>query len=101
MDSRAARSIILALVAVLTIAGEAGCRRRAPSNANLSEPSFVPADPKEAQRQSQSLVELGKEFYKNDEDEEAAKRFQQALILDPNNAEAHLRLGMSYGALER
>src|SRR5204863_1278090 len=60
---------------------------------------FTAGDPEQARRQAQSLVEQGKELYKNDEDEKAAKTFEQALTQDPNNGEGHLRLGMAYAAL--
>ena len=43
----------------------------------------------------------GKEQYKNDQDEQAAETFKQVISRDPNNAEAHLRLGMSYAALDK
>src|ERR1041385_5441550 len=54
-----------------------------------------------AKRNAQALVDQAKELYKNDEDQRAAQVLEQAIKLDPDNAEAHLRLGMSYAALDR
>ena len=79
-----------------------GCRRtsKTNSNANSSVVTTAPGS-EEAKRQAQSLVEEGKELYKNDQDEQAVERFKRAINQDPNNAEAHLRLGMSDAALEK
>src|SRR3954469_25925288 len=81
----------------------AGCRRNRAqnSNNNTAYTSSVPGDADEAKRQAQSLVEKGKELYRNDQDEQAVEVFKQAIQNDPNNAEAHLRLGMSYAALDK
>ncbi len=51
--------------------------------------------------QARSLLEKGKELYRNDEDSEAVEAFNQALRLDPNLAEAHFRLGLAYEALNK
>ena len=85
----------------LLIFGVAGCRRRAnPNNANTNSLTTA-SNPEEAKRNAQALVDQAKELYKNDEDQHAAQVLEQAIKLDPNNAEAHLRLGMSYAALDR
>jgi len=78
------------------------CRRQRNlnSNNNSAQGPSVPSDPEEAQRQAQSLVEKGKDLAANYQDEQAVEVFKQAIQNDPNNAEAHLRLGMSYAALE-
>ena len=80
-----------------------GCRRNRTvnSNSNTSSSSSVPSDPEEAKRQAQSLVDKGKDLYRNDQDEQAVEVFKQAIQSDAENAEAHLRLGMSYAALEK
>jgi Flp pilus assembly protein TadD len=81
----------------------AGCRRNrtANSNSNSSQTSSVSGDPEEATRQALALIEKGKQLYGNDQDEQAADAFKQAIQNDPDNAEAHLRLGMSYAALDK
>src|SRR5437879_12798385 len=92
----------LVFAAALFLALTAGaCRKRANnSNANSNLPSGA-GNLEEARRNAQALVDQAKELYKNDEDDRAAQGLEQAVKLDPNNAEAHLRLGMAYAALER
>ena len=88
----------LILVATLMLALTAGaCRKRANSNGNTS--SSTTGNSEQANQQAQSLVEQARELYKNDEDERALEVLKQAIALDANNAEAHLRLGMSLAAL--
>ncbi len=50
---------------------------------------------------ARAYVEKGREFYRNDEDLQAAEAFQQALKLDPELAEAHFRLALAYEALDK
>src|SRR5262249_32673185 len=86
---------------VIVLAASTGCRRNKTANPNTNTGlnSSQSADPEQARRQAQSLVEQGIELYKNDQDEQAAEAFKKAIGQDPSNAEAHLRLGMSYAAL--
>jgi tetratricopeptide (TPR) repeat protein len=86
---------------VFLLAPVAGCRRTPKGGSNVSSTVSTAADAEEAKRQVQSLIEKGKELYKNDQDEQAVGAFKQAINQDPNNAEAHLRLGMSYAALDK
>ena len=86
---------------VFLLAPVAGCRRTPKGGSNVSSTVSTASDPEEAKRQVQSLIEKGKELYKNDQDEQAVETFKQAINQDPNNAEAHLRLGMSYSALDK
>jgi len=51
--------------------------------------------------QAKSLLEKGKEFYRSDEDAQAADAFKQAVNLDPDLPEAHFRLALSYEALNK
>src|SRR5436190_3479377 len=44
-------------------------------------------------------VALGNELYRRDRDEEAVKAYQHALELDPEYAEANLKLGLTYRVL--
>jgi Flp pilus assembly protein TadD len=48
---------------------------------------------------ARELLDKGKEFYRNDQDQEAVASFEEALKLDPDLAEAHFRLGLGYEAL--
>jgi tetratricopeptide (TPR) repeat protein len=93
------RALLILFAALLLLASAGGCRKRT-SNTNANSNSLTAAtNPEEAQRQAQSLVEQARELYKNDEDERALEVLKQAIALDPNHAEAHLRLGMSLAAL--
>jgi len=105
MASRANRiqARIFTCLALAASVSLGGCRRSHNPNTNgsASQNSSVPADSDEAKRQAQTLIDEGKELYRNDQDEQAVEKFKQAIDRDPGNAEAHLRLGMSYGALEK
>jgi Flp pilus assembly protein TadD len=92
--------VCLALAASVSLGG---CRRSHNPNSNslAAQNPAAPADSEEAKRQAQGLIEEGKDLSRNDQDEQAVEKFKQAVDRDPNNAEAHLRLGMSYGALEK
>src|SRR5215471_4846683 len=95
----AAKDLLLVATALTLVIGVCSCRRSnkdANSTGGASSPTL--SDPEQARRQAQTLVEQGKEFYKNDEDEKAAKVLKEALTHDPDNAEAHLRLGMTYAS---
>jgi len=50
------------------------------------------------QSQARVLLEKGKDLYRTDHDSEAAEAFEQAVKIDPDLAEAHFRLGLSYEA---
>ena len=92
--------LIAYLLALGLIFSAGGCRRTPKANSNANNSSGTAAnDPDQAKRQAQSLIKQGKELQDNYQDEQAAEVFKQAVNQDPNNAEAHLRLGMSYAAL--
>lgn len=44
-------------------------------------------------------MEQGKAFYRKDNDEKALEAFKQALNINPELAEAHFRIGLTYDAL--
>jgi tetratricopeptide (TPR) repeat protein len=91
-------------MAVFLVVGNCACRRGSKRNNNANggatslEGESV-AD--KSRREAQALVDQGKELYKNDQDEQAAQNFQEAIRLSPDLAEAHLRLGMAYAALDK
>ena len=95
--------VLAVTVGLFLLAGICACRRGTNKNANTNGggSSSITTDPDQAKREAQTLVDQGKELYKNDEDEKAAEVLKKAISQDPNNAEAHLRLGMAYAALER
>jgi tetratricopeptide (TPR) repeat protein len=98
-----ARKLLVVSAGVFLAVGVCACRRGPNRNANANggSSSAIATDPEQAKRDAQTLVDQGKELYKNDQDEQAAEVLKRAIGQDPNNAEAHLRLGMAYAALER
>jgi tetratricopeptide (TPR) repeat protein len=92
------RSIVIAF-AVLCLALAVGACRRFSKNANAD--GNVGSANGSNEEQAKVLVDEGKELYKNDQDEQAVAAFQKAIRLQPGLAEAHLRLGMAFAALER
>src|ERR1700752_1974560 len=93
------RALLVMFAATVMMVSAGACRKRT-NNSNANSNSLTAAaNSEEAQRQAQSLVEQARELYKNDEDERALEVLKQAITLDPNHAEAHLRLGMSLAAL--
>ena len=87
------------IAGVLLLAFSAACRKGANTNNSNSNVSSVGAGTEQAKQEAQTLVDQARELYKNDEDQKAEEILKQAITLDPNNPEAHLRLGMSYAAL--
>lgn len=49
--------------------------------------------------EARAFLEQGKTYYRKDQDDKAVDAFKQALSLDPELAEAHFRLGLTYDAL--
>ena len=96
-----AKGSLACVAAFLLIFGVEGCRKRGNTNNANSNSLTTAHNPEEAKRNAQALVDQAKELYKNDEDERAVQVLEQAIKLDADNAEAHLRLGMSYAALDR
>jgi tetratricopeptide (TPR) repeat protein len=98
------RNFLVVAMAVFLVAGNCACRRGASrnTNANASAPSSAGESAADkSKREAQALVDQGKEFYKNDQDDQAAHAFQEAIRLSPDLPEAHLRLGMASAALDK
>ena len=53
------------------------------------------------QTEAKSLLEKGKQLYRDDQDTDAVAALEQAVKLDPNLAEAHFRLALGYEALAK
>jgi tetratricopeptide (TPR) repeat protein len=96
-----ARRSLAFIAGFLLIFAVGSCRKHSNTNNANSNALTTANNPEEAKRNAQALVDQAKELYKNDEDERAVQVLEQAIKLDSNNAEAHLRLGMSYAALDR
>src|ERR1043165_9637531 len=91
-----AKGSLACIATFLLIFAVGACRRRANTKNGKANSLTTSSNPEEARRNAQTLVDQAKDLYKNDEVERAAQVLEQAIKLDPNNAEAHLRLGMSY-----
>lgn len=87
--------LILLAFALLT---QIGCRRQLGNEAAEANETVQTADLQDGSH-ARTLLAQGKQFYQNDQDEKAIEAFKQALKLDPDLAEAHFRLGLTYGAL--
>ena len=100
---RRTRTLVVLTAAIVLATGNFACRRGSNKNTNSSggAQSSGEAETERSKREAQTLIDQGKELYKNDQDEQAAETFQQAIRLSPDFAEAHLRLGMAYAALEK
>ncbi|HEX5887758.1 MAG TPA: tetratricopeptide repeat protein [Pyrinomonadaceae bacterium] len=79
-----------------------GCNRSGQQATNNSAgPAAVSNGLAGDRNRARELLEKGKQLYRDDQDEEAVKAFQEALKLDPDLAEAHFRLGLAYEALAK
>ncbi len=89
--------VIIAFVSLLVI--YAGCSRK-PRPGTETTPYSGNVDSVESNRaEAVAALAKGKEHYRNDEDTQALEAFQQAIKLNPEFAEAHFRLGLTYDAL--
>jgi tetratricopeptide (TPR) repeat protein len=89
---------ILLTIAVCLLLSSVACWRR---QSNESAGADAAANDTAVQNtdEARSLLEQGKAFYRRDNDEKALEAFKKALSLDPDLAEAHFRIGLSYDAL--
>lgn len=90
------------IVIISVLLGQVACSRK--NKASEAENAAADGAAKTVEgNRSEALVflERGREFYRNDEDVQAAEAFQQAIKLDPELAEAYFRLGLTYEALGR
>lgn len=91
----------MALVGVvLLLFGQTGCSRKNRSDQANADAAATAAKTTEGDRSDARVyLDKGKEHYRNDEDTQAAEAFQEAIKLNPELAEAHFRLGLTYDAL--
>ena len=72
--------LILLICAVCLLALAVGCKRSGQQSTNNSAgPAAVSNDPGANRGQAKELLDKGKEFYRNDQDEQAVAAFQEAL----------------------
>ncbi len=92
--------LILLICALCLLMLAYGCNRSGSQSANNSAGPAAVSNSLEGDRtRARELLEKGKQLYRDDQDEEAVKAFQEAVKLDPDLAEAHFRLGLGYEAL--
>jgi tetratricopeptide (TPR) repeat protein len=70
-----------------------------PSGDQNAQPDANQSHPQTSNSDAQAAFTQGLAHFKQDEDEAAAEAFQQAIKLDPEYAEAHFNLGLTYGSL--
>lgn len=70
-----------------------------PAEAERAEGANGQLPPRPDDGDARALVEWGTAAYKKNYDAEAAEAFRQAVELEPDNAEAHYKLGLAYHAL--
>jgi len=79
-----------------------GCKRSGQQSTNNNAGTAAVSNGLNGDRtQARSLLEQGKQLYRDDQDTEAVKIFQQAIALDPDLAEAHFRLALTFEAIEK
>src|SRR5678815_3990828 len=93
------RSILL-ICAVWLMILSLGCKRSGQQSTNNSSGTPEVSNGLAGDRtKARTLLDQGKEFYRNDQDAEAVQAFTEAVKLDPELAEAHFRLALGYESL--
>lgn len=90
---------IVLVVVIFIFFGQAACSRKQTKQAEAEATARTAKTIEDERSEARIYLEKGRRFYRNDEDTQAAEAFQQALKLDPDLAEAHFRLGLTYDAL--
>src|SRR6185436_2178701 len=92
--------LILLFCSVCLLVFALGCKRSGQQSTNNSAGTAEVSNGLNADRsQARTLLDKGKQLYRDDKDTEAVAVFQQAVKLDPDLAEAHFRLALGYEAL--
>lgn len=94
--------LILLFCSVCLLVFIFGCKRSGQQSTNNSAGTAEVSNGLTRDRsQAKSLLEKGKQLYRDDQDTEAVAAFEQAVALDPDLAEGHFRLGLGYEALDK
>src|SRR6185503_15732753 len=93
--------LILLFCSVCLLMFAPGCKLGSQSTDNSAGTAQVSNSLNEDKSQAKSLLEKGKQLYRDDQDSEAVAVFQQVVALDPDLAEGHFRLGLGYEALAK
>ena len=93
------RSILL-ICAVWLLVSAVGCKRSGQQSTNNNSAAPEVSNGLSGDRaKARTLLDKGKELYRNDQDSEAVEALKEAVQLDPDLAEAHFRLALSYEAV--
>lgn len=92
------RSIVIIAVVSLFLA-QAACSRKGNLIVEPGVSSGAVASGEANRAEALIFLSKGRDLYRDDEDTQALEAFQQAIKLDPELAEAHFRLGLTYDAL--
>lgn len=94
--------LILLFCSVCLLVFISGCNRSGQQSTNNSAGTAEVSNGLNGDRsQARTLLDKGKELYRDDQDTEAVAAFEQAVKLDPDLAEAHFRLALGYEALDK
>lgn len=94
--------IAFALGAGLALIGVAtACKKKQPANTNTNHVSTTKKPLIPPGLDAPGYFNFGMDAQKHDRDEEAAEAFAAAIKIQPEYPDAHLRLGLSYDALDR
>lgn len=88
----------LLIVIFSLLIGQAGCKKK-PADPSADATVEVGSASEGDRSQARVLLDEGKQYYRDDRDEKAIEVFQEAIKLDPDLAEAHFRLGLTFDAL--
>lgn len=100
------KSIFILLAVILLALSQLDCgAKKTPTatsaNAANAAPAGDTAIDASARSAAQKFFEQGNELARQDRDQEAADAYKQAITLNPDFAEAHLKLAMSYDVLQQ
>lgn len=93
--------LILLFCSVCLLVFISGCKRSGQQSTNNSAGTGEVSNGIKDRSQARSLVEKGKQLYRDDQDTEAVAAFEQAVAIDPDLAEGHFRLALGYEALDK
>jgi tetratricopeptide (TPR) repeat protein len=100
------KSIFIILVVSLLALSQVNCgskktQTETSANAANTAPAGDNVIDANARSEAQKFFEQGNELARQDRDQEAADAYKQAVTLNPDFAEAHLKLAMSYDVLQQ
>jgi len=90
---------IILIVVIFLCFSQGACSRKRTRQADAEAAARSATTIEGENSEARVYMEKGREFFRNDEDTQAAEAFQQALKLNPELAEAHFRLGLTYDTL--